>query len=119
VRIAVAAVLAGVVALVAAVALAVMPFDNGPARCTSPLSGGGGDRLATEGGVQVVVACDDDGAHRLLIASGLVVVGIVLTPIGVGVGFGSQRERPDAGPTGRAYPISRAARPAEAAATGR
>jgi hypothetical protein len=96
-----------------------MPFDNGPARCTSPLSGGGGDRLATAGGVQVVVACDDDGAHRLLIASGLVVVGIVLTPIGVGVGFGSQRERPDAGPTGRAYPISRAARPAEAAATGR
>ena len=117
-RIAVAAVLAGVVALVAAVALAVMPFDNGPAKCTSPLSGGGGDRLATEGGVQVVVACDDDGAHRLLIASGLVVVGIVLTPIGVGAGFGSQRERPGAGPTGRAYPTSRA-RPAEAAATGR
>jgi hypothetical protein len=119
VRLAVAAVFAGVVALVAAVALAVMPFDNGPARCTSPLSGGGGDRLATEGGAQVVVACDDDGAHRLLIASGLLVVAIVMTPIGVGAGLGSQPEGPDAGPTGRARPTSRAARPAEAVPTGR
>ena len=91
-RLAVAAVFAGVVALVAAVALAVMPFDNGPARCTSPLSGGGGDRVATQGGAQVVVACDDDGAHRLLIASGLLVVGIVATPIGVGAGFGHQSD---------------------------
>jgi hypothetical protein len=83
----------GIVAIVAGVVLALLPFDDGDVRCSSPVTGA---RVTAERGVAAEVlvgSCDEAGAGRLLMAGGLVGAGLIVVLGGLSVGGGQQRRR--------------------------
>jgi hypothetical protein len=85
------AVAVGIVAIVAGAMLALLPFDDGDVRCSSPVTGA---RVTAERGVTAEVlvgSCDEAGAGRLLVAGGLVAAGLVVVLGGLSVGGGQQR----------------------------
>jgi hypothetical protein len=85
------AVAVGIVAIVAGAMLALLPFDDGDVRCSSPVTGA---RVTTERGVPAEVlvgSCDEAGAGRLLVAGGLVGLGLIVVLGGLSVGGGQQR----------------------------
>jgi len=81
----------GIVAIVAGVVLALLPFDDGDVRCSSPVTGA---RVTAERGVAAEVlvgSCDEAGAGRLLVAGGLVGVGLMVVLGGLSVGGRQER----------------------------
>jgi hypothetical protein len=85
------AVAVGIVAIVAGAMLALLPFDDGDVRCSTPVTGA---RVTTERGVPAEVlvgSCDEAGAGRLLVAGGLVGLGLIVVLGGLSVGGGQQR----------------------------
>lgn len=90
-------VIAGVVAVFGAVLLALMPFTDSDVRCGSPLFGADAvqpDQPPNGMGLIVAMGCADQGAKRLVLASGLLLGGMLLTPVGL-----SLTRVPDFGPT--------------------
>ena len=75
----------------AGVVLALLPFDDGDVRCSSPATGA---RVSAEAGVAAEVlvgSCDEAGAGRLLVAGGLVGAGLLVVLGGLSVGGRQER----------------------------
>jgi hypothetical protein len=63
-----------------------MPFKDGDVRCGSPLFGADAvqpDQPANGRGLIVARGCTDNGAKRLVLASGVLLGGMLLTPVGL------------------------------------
>ena len=81
----------GIVAIMAGVVLALLPFDDRDVRCSSPVTGA---RVTAERGVAgevLVGSCDEAGAGRMLVAGGLVGAGLLVVLGGLSVGGGRDR----------------------------
>jgi hypothetical protein len=80
----------GVLLLLAALALALMPFRDGAVRCGPPLLGADASlpRAPADGlGLHVAVGCTDDAVGRLMLACVLYLVGIAITAVGLWLGW--------------------------------
>jgi hypothetical protein len=80
----------GALLLLAALALALMPFRDGAVRCGPPLLGADASlpRAPADGlGLHVAVGCTDDAVGRLMLACVLYLVGIAITAVGLWLGW--------------------------------
>lgn len=91
----------GVVLLIAAVALALMPFKEGAVGCGSPLLGG--EAAKPDDGHLVLIVplgCTDSAVGRLVLATALFVSGIVMIVLVLVLGWTADRRRIASAPTG-------------------
>jgi hypothetical protein len=99
----------GVVLLLVAVALALMPFRDGEVRCGPPLFGAEAsldDAPSPELGIGVVVVgCTDDAVGRLLLSGALVVAGISTTAVGLWLRSRPRRDEELVAPGAAAHPF--------------
>jgi hypothetical protein len=101
----------GIVAIVAGAVLALLPFDDGDVRCSSPATGA---RVTAERGVAAEVlvgSCDEAGASRLLVSGGLVGAGLLVVLGGLSLGGRQERRARVRRPSGVDDTGGREARP--------
>jgi hypothetical protein len=84
--------------MVGGAALALMPFNDGTVQCGPPLLGAKPSHPVADGNGHLLVfvpACTGPGVGRLLLGTGLVVAGLVMTAVALSIGlWRSERQAP-------------------------